>query len=129
MPAPEYDGQGVGAPPLLASPIVTVANGFSAVSDVVVWPAFVPAIVGATGGSLSITVVALLTAPPGAGPSAFSVKPVVARGVGTPSTGVKTIAWSAVVNCAAVPSAYRRRRPARADRGPRPAQRAVARKV
>ena len=39
----------------LASAIVTLAKGFTGASDVVVWPALAPVIVGATAGSLSIT--------------------------------------------------------------------------
>jgi phosphohistidine swiveling domain-containing protein len=51
----------VSVAPLLVSPIVTPENGLTGASEVVVWPATVPVMVGATAGSLSMTVVALLT--------------------------------------------------------------------
>ena len=51
----------VSVPPLLASLMVTPENGSTGASEVVVWPATVPVIVGATAGSVSITVVVLST--------------------------------------------------------------------
>jgi hypothetical protein len=43
--------------PLLASAIVTLENGVTAASEVVVWPGLVPVMVEGTAGSLSITMV------------------------------------------------------------------------
>src|SRR5580700_5921560 len=51
--------------PLLASEIVTPENGMTVASEAVVWFATVPEIIGATAGSLSITVVVLSGTAPG----------------------------------------------------------------
>ena len=65
------------AAPALASPIVTPAKGVTAASEAVA-PPCVPEIVGATAGSMSVTVVALSVAAVPALLASFSVNVVVA---------------------------------------------------
>ena len=79
-------------------------EGVTGTSMVVVWPETVPAMVGATGVSLSITLVVLSTA---GGPPALltslSVSVVVEDVLGDPALGVKRRASSSPVIAAAVP--------------------------
>ena len=58
-PAPPFDRLmvSVSVAATLASPIVTPANGEGGVLELVVWPPAVPEMVGATAGSMSVTVV------------------------------------------------------------------------
>ena len=77
--------------------MVTPANGCTGASDVVVWPATVPPMVGATAGSVLITVVVLLTV--GVASAllrSLSVKVVVVFEPGAPAVGVNT---SAAARC------------------------------
>ncbi len=90
--------------PTLASPTVACANGLIGISEVVVWPDDVPAMVGATAGSMSVTLVVLSTiGPPPALLWSLSVKVVGEDVLGAPAFGVKTRASSSLVIAAAVP--------------------------
>ena len=93
---------------MLASPIVACANGWIGASDVVVRPDTVPAMVGAVGGepagSLSITLVVLLTVGvPLALLRSRSVNVVVEVVFCAPAVGVKMSASSSLVIAPAVP--------------------------
>src|SRR5579871_4138054 len=91
------------APPL-RSAMVTPAKGFTAASEFVVWPETVPAIVGATVGSLSVTLVALsVVAVAEALLLSLRAKVVVEEEPGAPAFGVNIRAFSALVIAAAVP--------------------------
>src|SRR5262249_56522154 len=87
---------------VLGPPIVTPANGCTGASDVVVCPATVPLMVGAPAGSVSITVVLLLTVGEGlALLRSLRVIVVVVLEPGAPAFGVKTSACSSLVMVAA----------------------------
>ncbi len=81
----------VSVAPTLASPTVACANGLLGISEVDLSTDDVPAMVGATAGSMSVTLVVLSTT--GAPPAllwSLSVKVVGEVVLGAPAFGVKT---------------------------------------
>src|ERR1700744_739761 len=95
----------VSVAPVLGSLMVTLvplAKGWIGASDVVVCPATVPVMVGATAGSVLITVVVLLTV--GVGSTlllSVSVKVVAVLDPRAPAFGVKASASNSLVMVAA----------------------------
>src|SRR5450631_435500 len=93
------------APPPFGSLIVTVENGLTGASEVVVWAVVTtPPMVGADAGSVSVTDAALLVA--GVANAlllSLSVKGLVELVPGAPAVGVKDKASSSLVTTAAVP--------------------------
>ena len=88
----------VSVAPLLVSAIVTPENGWTAASEVWCYAATVPVMVGAAAGSVSITVVVVLTV--GVAQAllkSLSVKLVVELVPGAPAVGVKASASSSLV--------------------------------